>query len=301
MKDDINYRLSQHLTQTCTTLAWCWRIERTDGWIQGFTNHDRDVRVNRLTYQAASGFLGTEIESQLGMAVDNMDVFGAVDSSIITEGDLRNGLYDLADIRIYLVNWKDPTQYVLMKKGTLGQIKRGRVMFEAELRSIATEAQQTKGKILQYTCPAILGDDKCGKTGLTGATYTGSGTVLSTDTSLTITASGLGSYTDGWFTRGKLTWTSGGNNGISAEVKLHVKGTDVAIDLWEPTQSPIEAGDTFSILAGCDKTFKTCKAKFSNYANFRGYPHVPGASTMATYAVRGTSTFDGGGNFLGED
>jgi uncharacterized phage protein (TIGR02218 family) len=37
----------------------------------------------------------------------------------------------------------------------------------------------------------------------------------------------------------------------------------------------VEAGDAFTITAGCDKHFKTCKAKFDNSVNFRGFPHVP--------------------------
>ena len=37
----------------------------------------------------------------------------------------------------------------------------------------------------------------------------------------------------------------------------------------------VEAGDAFTISAGCDKSFRTCKAEFDNRPNSRGFPHVP--------------------------
>jgi uncharacterized phage protein (TIGR02218 family) len=40
-------------------------------------------------------------------------------------------------------------------------------------------------------------------------------------------------------------------------------------------------GDGFTVTAGCDKSVKTCKAKFDNEVNFRGFPHVPGIGLRA--------------------
>ena len=53
------------------------------------------------------------------------------------------------------------------------------------------------------------------------------------------------------------------------------------------------AGDTFSVVAGCDKKFATCKAKFANALNFRGFPHLPGNDAAYGYVVDG-GRFDGG-------
>jgi uncharacterized phage protein (TIGR02218 family) len=55
----------------------------------------------------------------------------------------------------------------------------------------------------------------------------------------------------------------------------------------------IAVGDSFIIRAGCDKQFKTCKAKFSNSVNFRGFPHMPGDDTVLRYPNRGDA--NGGG------
>lgn len=55
----------------------------------------------------------------------------------------------------------------------------------------------------------------------------------------------------------------------------------------------VGVADAFTITVGCDKHFKTCKAKFDNSANFRGFPHVPGIDFALAVP-------DGGGKNDGE-
>lgn len=302
MRTDIPAGLQTHLETRETTLCWCWKIARRDGTTLGFTNHDRDLAFGGVTYEASTGFLGTEIESQLGMSVDNMDVYGAVDSVKISEDDIEAGLFDNADIEVYLVNWSNVAQRVIMKKGNLGEVRRGKTMFQTEVRGISSQLQQVKGRIYQYSCDALLGDGRCAKSGLSSSTYTGTGTVAGGNGYSSIIATGLSGYASQWFSRGKATFTSGANNGIVREVKAHFNADGVVtVSLWEPLPFELNNGDTFTILAGCDKTFKTCKAKFANEDNFRGFPHIPGSNTVVQYANIGDPNFDGGGNFLGKD
>lgn len=301
MRTDIPAPLQAHLDTRETTLSWCWKIERRDGITMGFTNHDRDLTFDSVTYEASTGFLGTEIESQLGMNVDNMDVYGAVDSTNISEADIEAGRYDNADVTVYLVNWSDVSQRVVMKKGNIGNVKRGQTMFEGEVRGISHELQEVQGRLYEYKCDALLGDGRCTKV-ISGSTYTGNGTVVSADGRALMTASGLDSYTSGWFSRGKLTFTSGNNNGLSREVKTHINSNGiVTVSLWEPFPWDIAVSDTFDVVSGCDKLFKTCKAKFNNAINFRGFPHIPGPSTVTSYTNTGDPNMDGGGNFVGKD
>ena len=49
----------------------------------------------------------------------------------------------------------------------------------------------------------------------------------------------------------------------------------------------IAAGDAFTLRAGCDKQFATCRAKFANAVNFRGFPHMPGDDFVLSYATQG--------------
>ena len=91
-----------------------------------------------------------------------------------------------------------------------------------------------------------------------------------------------------WFTRGLVTFTSGANAGRAQEVKRHtLTGTDATIELWQPMALAIAPGDTFTITAGCDKQFATCRAKFANAVNFRGFPHMPGNDYILAVARPG--------------
>jgi uncharacterized phage protein (TIGR02218 family) len=68
---------------------------------------------------------------------------------------------------------------------------------------------------------------------------------------------------------------------------VHSKANGVVmIELWQRTAETIAAGDQFRITAGCDKQFATCRAKFANTANFRGFPYVPGNDFMLSVASR---------------
>ena len=56
------------------------------------------------------------------------------------------------------------------------------------------------------------------------------------------------------------------------------------------------AAGGFTIVAGCDKRFETCRTKFANRLNFRGFPHMPGndaiqAGPVAGEALDGSSRF----------
>jgi len=89
-------------------------------------------------------------------------------------------------------------------------------------------------------------------------------------------ASGLSGFDGEWFTAGKLTFTSGANAGNSVEVKSHRNVGNVTLSLWQVMPEPIAPGDTFVVTAGCDKRSSTCRGRFANLINFRGFPHVPG-------------------------
>jgi uncharacterized phage protein (TIGR02218 family) len=71
-------------------------------------------------------------------------------------------------------------------------------------------------------------------------------------------------------------------------VKRHtLAGTTATIELWQPMALPIAPVDAFTVTAGCDKQFATCKAKFANATNFRGFPHMPGPDYVLAVAKPG--------------
>jgi len=287
--------LQDHLDSGATTLCWCWRITRNDGVAFGFTDHDRDLIFDSTSFEAASGFTASEISGAVGLNVDTLDVDGALKSDRLNEADLAAGLFDDALIEIYRVNWAATEERVLMRYGNLGEVSRGAHHFRCEVRGLAHALQQPQGRIVQYGCDADLGDSRC-TVDLESAAYsTNAGAVAGLgDSPRRFTASGLDGYASGWFSRGLLTWASGANQDRTAEVKLHAKASSgVTIELWQRPSEAIAVSDTFRIEAGCDKQFSTCRAKFANTANFRGFPHVPGTDFMLRVASR-TDRNDGG-------
>jgi uncharacterized phage protein (TIGR02218 family) len=288
--------LQDHLDGGATTLAWCWKVERRDGTILGFTDHDLDLSFDGVTFAAATGFTASEVVSSLGLAVDNLEVEGALAAAAITEADLAAGLYDGSTVELWRVNWADASQRVLMRKGALGEVSRGELAFTAELRGLAHALQQTTGRTYQRLCDADLGDGRCG-VDIDAPEFKGSGSVDAVSDDRILLVSGLADFDSNWFRFGKLTWTSGNNSGRIAEVKAHARGSTVTLTLWQRAPSAVEMGDEFTATAGCDKTLATCRTRFDNIANFRGFPHMPGNDRAFAYVVGESGDNDGGSFF----
>jgi len=264
----------------------------------GFTNHDRDVTFDELTYLASSGFTASELQSSIGLAVDNLTVSGALSAEALRETDLAAGLYDDAVVEIWRVNWEDPSQRVLMRKGNLGEVTRGRISFEAEVRGLAHKLGQPTGRAYMRACDAALGDARCG-IDLTDIQYSGTGVVAQVLTDRRVfTVTGFDSFEGGRFAAGKLLWASGANMARAMEIKAHaLVGTTVTMELWQAMNEPIVSGDIFTATMGCDKSFETCRAAFSNGVNFRGFPYMPGNDAVVSYPNRGQGDLDGGSLF----
>jgi uncharacterized phage protein (TIGR02218 family) len=285
--------LQAKLDSGATTLARCWVLTRRDGVVQGFTDHDRDIDLDGVTCRAGTGLSASEATQQLGLAVTSTEVAGALAADTLNEDDLAAGRYDAASVTVHLVDWSEPALRVLLANGVLGEVRRDGFAFTAELRGLAHRLAEDSGRRYTATCAADLGDARC-TVDLDNAAFKGSGTIVALTAISSFTASGLGSFADGWFTAGKVTWTSGANAGLAMEVKRHRNdGTTVAIDLWQAMAEPLAAGDTFTVTAGCDKRFVTCRDRFANAINFRGFPHIPGNDFIVAYPVPGEPGNDG--------
>jgi uncharacterized phage protein (TIGR02218 family) len=284
--------LQDHLDSGATTLCWCWQLMRGDGTVLGFTDHDRPLNFGGVTHEAVSGFTASEVQSALGLAVDNLTLAGALSSATLNEDDLQAGLYDNAGFQLWRVNWADAAQRVLMKTGTLGEVTRQGSAFQAELRGMAQQLNQPVGRAFGRLCDADLGDVRC-----TVAISASSGAVFTAFDARRFAVSGLDSAAAGDFTGGKLTFISGANAGRAMAVKRHgVSASIVTIELWQAMSEAVTAGDTFIITPGCDKNFATCRDRFANAANFRGFPTMPGNDAVLA-APAANQPLDGGSRY----
>ena len=210
--------LQAKLDGGATTLCRCWLIARTDGVTQGFTDHDEDVPLDAVTCRAGTGLSGSEATQGFDLTVTGSELSGALNDDSLNEDDLAAGLYDAAAVELWLVDWSEPSLRVQLAAGSLGEVKREGTAFTAEVRGITQRLAEESGRLFTAGCSADFGDTRC-KVDLNNAAYRGTGSVTALTGTSSFTASGLGGFADGWFTAGKLTFTSGANAGLSVEVK----------------------------------------------------------------------------------
>lgn len=268
--------LQVKLDSGVTTLANCWTLTRRDGVVQGFTDHDEDIVVNAILCHAGTGFSASEATGRFDLSVDGAEISGALADESLSEADLAAGRYDAATVDTWLVDWSDPSLKILIARSTLGEVKREGEAFTAELRGLADALSQDSGRLYTARCNADLGDARC-KVDLMTTGRHGAGTVTRVDSTSVVIVDGLSSYIEGLFTAGHLIWTSGANAGLAVEIKDHRTAPgEVRLSLWQAMSEPISVGDGFTLTAGCDKQFTTCRGRFGNGVNFRGFPQIPG-------------------------
>lgn len=284
---EIDRQLQARLDGGATTLCRCWRVDRRDGLTLGFTDHDRDLEFDGLLFRAGSGMNASALQTAAGLSVDNAQASGALSHAAISEVDVAGGRYDNARIRHWLVDWSRPDLRLLMFAGTFGEIRRLDRVFEVELRGLAEPLNRPVGRSILRTCDRRLGDARCGfETGAPG--FSGEGTVIEGGAPGSLLALGLVGFAEGWFTHGILTWLSGNNVGDDLAIKLdRVRPAGRELWLWQAPGFPVSAGDRFRVVAGCDKSAATCREKFGNLLNFRGFPHLPGDDWVTAYPTDG--------------
>ncbi|MEM6536386.1 MAG: DUF2163 domain-containing protein [Pseudomonadota bacterium] len=280
-----------------TTLCHCWKIIRQDGVIVGFTDHDRPIKVDGVTFDPDGGADGAALSSSADLSIDNVEIAGAFRSDRLSAEDLRAGRYDGARVETYLADWRTPSLRVRMAVATLGETVEAGGRFQAELRGLAHDLSRTVGRVYQRDCDAIVGDARCG-VDLSGSQYKGNGTVTAVIDESRFYASGLNSFETGWFSGGVVTWTAGGNAGLTAHVQSHAApstagGTAARIALWLPAGQSISIGDGFDVTAGCARNSDTCVQKFNNLINFRGFHLMPGNDVAVSYPSKADEN-DGG-------
>lgn len=286
--------LKDHLATGATTLARCFSVARRDGVVMGFTDHDRDLAFDGIVFRAGSGLTAKAIQQSTGLSVDNTEAFGALRSDAITEADLLAGRYDGAEVSGWLVNWTDVSVRALQFRGTLGEVVRKGGGFNAELRGLAEGLNQTQGLIYHARCSAILGDRRC-RFDLSLPGFVEERVVETVEDARVFRFANFAGHDDRWFEKGRFTVLTGAAAGLVGAVKNDRLrgGAEREVELWQALGAAPAPGDRVRIEAGCDKRPDTCRLKFDNYDNFRGFPDIPGEDWLMSYPV-GAAVNDGG-------
>ena len=250
------------------------------GLILAYTNVDVTFTYSGVTYLANSILIdGLKYKASVGLEVDQQQItVAALATDTITGGapflqSLRDGAFDGCEVERDRVFFSDriggtAVGAVTLFKGRLGTVDQiGRTSAKLTVNSdlVLLDVDMPRN-IYQPTCLHTLYDSGCT---LIKNAFGTNGTVGAGSTASTINWSGAAAN----FQQGSITFTSGVNAGVTANVNTAAAG--VSLTLGYPLQSVPAAGDAFTVYYGCDHTPGTCQSKFANLANFRGFPYVP--------------------------
>ncbi|MEJ6388102.1 DUF2163 domain-containing protein [Gymnodinialimonas ulvae] len=277
--------LDEHLESGTTAISRCWRVTRSDGRSYGFTDHDCDLEFEGTMFRAGTGLSAAALSQTTGLSVDNTEAVGALSDASITEEDIFAGRFDGAEVEAWLVQWDEPENRVLQFRGSFGEITRANGGFSAELRGLAERLNVPTGRVFQRSCPAVLGDADCGFD-LNQPGYVTEAQITTTDGRM-FTFDGLTGFTPRWFERGQMRVLTGVAEGLSGAVKLdRVNGTLRTVELWDTLRADVAAGDMVRLAAGCDKRMSSCRLKFDNLMNYRGFPDIPDEDWQMAHPTR---------------
>lgn len=273
----ISSGLDAEFAKDATTLATLWKITRRDGEVFTFTDHDRDIVYDGLTYSASTGYTASEVITSGKLNVDNLEIESFFDAESILEVDVAAGKWDRARVDMLVIDYEDTASGVLkQRRGETGVFSLKGTRFTAELRGMMQYLQNNVGRIYTAPCDATLGDARCGVDLDASPALRITGTVTAVASRQEFTDSGL-IEADEWYQFGLVEWLTGANAGYLMEVRSFGSGV---VELQLPMVNEIQVGDTFRISPGCDKRGSTCETKFSNKINFRGFENIPGVDRM---------------------
>lgn len=260
------------------TIAHFLRITRRDGLTLGFAALDRDVLIDGVLYRARPGLTVQALVTSASLDVENLELTVLTDDPDVVVADVRAGLWDNAEFVLFEADYDNVTFGAnVLQRGRMGQARPRGPDIVFELRGLKALLAQAQGEVTSKTCRATLGDARCT---VDLAPYTETGTLTAVTSRMVFADSGR-AEADDWFVEGVLTFTSGANAGTSHKVRLFAAGQ---FTLTLPCVFNPEVGDTYEVIAGCQRRLEDCRDKFDNVVNFQGEPHLPGIDELTSNA-----------------
>lgn len=159
---EIPEELVARIESGAATLCHVWLLERADGSVMGFTDHDRALMVDGVVCSASSGWTVGAAEAAAGLGAGSMSIAGGLDADALTAVDLDTGLYDGARVDLWRVDWDRPELRVRLYTARLARIRRQGRGFIAELEGPLAALNKVIGRTYGRRCDAVLGDARCG-------------------------------------------------------------------------------------------------------------------------------------------
>lgn len=276
-------------------VADLYHVVLADGTELFWTGAQNDLQIGAQLYKAGPPIGRDKISWKRGLDVDQVRITVLDDGSATIDGQslvaaVWKNLFDLAKITISMFvsdSWTNTAPgSVELFTGLAGEIGSEGKTISLTVESPLARLKSTAPKnAVLPSCANILYDSACT---LLEANFSFAGTIGAAPTARSFPLSGI-AKPDGYFTNGKIKFTSGANNGQVRGVKSYIGGV---VTLSYPLYTVPAAGDTVTAIAGCNYTRAVCNGTFANLAHFRGFPYVPDPNVQIT----GAAASQGSGN-----
>lgn len=266
--------LTASLTADKVSLSRAVAITRVDGTILRFAEVQDAQTIASNNYLPVEGLEIASIAAEINGGPTRIDLKVAAGrgGTVIDRDDVRNGLYDKAQIVIYLIDFRTAASGLgMLFGGDIGEIEvtdRGLVVFECVGILGRTRALPVENR--SPTCRNWFGDERCGvnKAALGVAT-----TVSSWDGGMGVTVASVGGAADQFYWLGTIEVTSGPSKGRSYAIRQQ---TGTALLTYEPLET-LAVGNGIIVYPGCDYTngLLGCQ-RYSNCINQQADPFLIG-------------------------
>lgn len=258
-----------------------WTITLRGGGVVRWSSGDVAVISGGQTYALGPMIERQDISEKIGLDVTTLDMAITANADDLINGApiipfIRGHGLDGANVRLdraFMTDWNLPV---------VGSVLRfsGRVTaISAITGNTATVTVSSWTVLLNANMPANLYQAACLHAvydpgcALNPASFAVTGAVTGSPApTLTVFDTGLTPAAND-FAQGRIVFTSGANNGISATVRAN--DTSGLFTLVSPLPALPAAGDTFTAYPGCDLTQARCSGRFSNLGRFKATPYVP--------------------------
>jgi uncharacterized phage protein (TIGR02218 family) len=260
----------------------------------GLTSNTRNMTVPGhpgVTFYSTPGITPTQVEQVLDDPT-NLEMTGIYQTGIFEQEDVAAGKWNFATIEVWSQSWQYPEYGELVHgKCKTGEIKDYQTFFTAEARGMMSQLSSDVNKVTSRFCRVKeFRDAECGHTSATVTIDAVVYNVTQTNIAVQSDVDALGdpnfefSTADfagndpplDLFSNGKITATSGANNGVSREIAKQLADNDGVIQIILKRSFPfdIATSTTFNLVAGCTRTIEDCM-KYDNIVNRRAEDFIP--------------------------
>ena len=163
MTKSITSALQTALSANSVFTATLLEIERTDGSVFRFTNHDTDLTYDSVTWESSTPFTIGAISHTANLSVDNCQINISTTGNNLSLTDFQTGLFQRAKIRILLVDTQDLTSGdVVLQEGWIGSTDSNELEYvEITVYGLMKLMDFEVGRVYQPSCDADFGDSRC--------------------------------------------------------------------------------------------------------------------------------------------